>query len=134
MQIESFDDLLNAARNQPIPQHMLFVFLRTRLPKDATDVEKSGFERGEGGAFQPISCVDFPASEVSSFELLTREADKLSEAWDKVLVACIDHSGDSGQRVAIDRALKLMISRVESGADLSGLACFDRQGVPLRFT
>ncbi|MDO9479321.1 MAG: ribonucleotide reductase subunit alpha, partial [Hydrogenophaga sp.] len=58
MNIATFDDLLSAARAQPLPQRLLLVFAGIELPDDATPTERAGFERGEGGALVPQMCVD----------------------------------------------------------------------------
>ena len=49
MNIQTFDDLLSAARSQPLPQRLLFVFAGVELPDDATPAQRLEFERGEGG-------------------------------------------------------------------------------------
>ena len=58
MDISSFDDLLHAARLQPEPQRLLFVFVGVELPDDATPAQRARFEQGQGGALVPLMCVD----------------------------------------------------------------------------
>ena len=41
MDISSFDDLLHAARLQPEPQRLLFVFVGVELPDDATPAQRA---------------------------------------------------------------------------------------------
>ncbi len=55
MDISSFDDLLHAARLQPEPQRLLFVFVGVELPDDATPAQRARFEQGQGGALVPLS-------------------------------------------------------------------------------
>lgn len=50
MDISSFDDLLHAARAQPEPQRLLFVFAAAELPDDATPAQRARFAAGQGGA------------------------------------------------------------------------------------
>ncbi|MEO8923737.1 MAG: ribonucleotide reductase subunit alpha, partial [Caldimonas sp.] len=40
MSISSFDDLLRAAREQPEPQRLLFVFAGAELPDDSSAVQQ----------------------------------------------------------------------------------------------
>lgn len=118
----------------PVAQRMLFVFLKTRAQKDYDESQRSAFERGEGGAFQPMFCVDFAPEEVVDLPSLCAKADELSTDWDKILVACMDSPSESARKREVDAALKQLVSRVETGADLSGFVCFERDGTPLTFT
>jgi hypothetical protein len=56
--ISSFDDLLCAARAQTEPQRLLFVFTKVTLPDDSTPEQQARFQTGEGGALEPLMCVD----------------------------------------------------------------------------
>jgi len=49
MNISDFDDLLCAARGQPEPQRLLFVFANAELPDAATPAQRARFEAGGGG-------------------------------------------------------------------------------------
>ena len=73
MNIQTFDDLLNAARNQPVPQRLLFVFSAVELPDDATDSQRLEFDCGEGGALVPLMCVDKAPAELADFGALVAE-------------------------------------------------------------
>jgi len=70
MNISTFDDLLRAAREQPEPQRLLFVFAGAVLPDDSTPDERAGFEAGEGGALAPLMAVDKTPEEIDTFEAL----------------------------------------------------------------
>ncbi len=48
MDISTFDDLLAAARAQPQPQRLLFVFAAIELPDDATPPSAPAFEQRPG--------------------------------------------------------------------------------------
>ncbi len=74
MEITRFEDLLAAARAQPEPQRLLFVFAAVELPDDATPQERDGFTRGEGGALVPQMCVDKAPHELNTFADLVTEA------------------------------------------------------------
>ena len=47
MNITNFDDLLQAARAQPEPQRLLFVFAGAELPPSASAEQRRQFEAGE---------------------------------------------------------------------------------------
>lgn len=130
MEILSFDNLLDAARAQPSPQRLLLLFLRTELQKDATLAERQGFDAGRGGALEPLSSVDLAVADVPSFASLQREADARSAGWDKLLVACIDESGEAPQFAKT--ALQQMTARVQTGGHLSDYLLFNRSGIPLQ--
>jgi hypothetical protein len=130
--ISCFDDLLAAARAQPLAQRVLLVFVQTKMQKDYDAVERAGFERGEGGALQPMFCVDFSVAELTDFAALARDADQLDQPWDKVLVACMDDVGDAPTRA--DTELRLLVGRIEAGEDLRSYACFDSDGDAVRFS
>lgn len=132
MQIADFDDLLRAASNQPKPQRMLFVFMKTVVQKDYTAEQRAAVEADEGGALMPQFCVDLTPPEVSSLSALVQEADQQSSDWDKVLIACMDDDVAAASKRATE-ALENMIARVQTGGDLSGYLCFTRQGDPVRF-
>ena len=51
--LQTFADVLAAARRQKEPQRLLLVFAAAELPHDATELEKAMFERGEGGTLAP---------------------------------------------------------------------------------
>ena len=74
MDISSFDDLLHAARAQPEPQRLLFVFAAAELPDDATPAQRARFAAGQGGALVPLMCVDKTPQELPSFSALVEEA------------------------------------------------------------
>lgn len=133
-EIDSFASLVRAAREQPEPQRLLFVFARPVLPDDHDDAQAERFRSGEGGALQPLMCVDREPAELSSLEALAAEAPDPDQDWKVVLVAAI--AGRDGRPPTDDDAthgLNTMIRTLHAGGDLSGFVAFDREGVPLRF-
>ena len=89
MNIQTFDDLLSAARSQPLPQRLLFVFAGVELPSDATPAQRFEFERGEGGALVPQMCVDKGLDELHSFDQLVQEAKAFGQPWGMVFAAAL---------------------------------------------
>ena len=132
--ITSYESLLSAAKQQPEPQRLLFVFLRASLPDDHGDEDASRFHSGQGGALQPIMCVDKTLGELSTFSALVAEAERIEKDWQIVLVAGL--AGKNGAVPSSDDAeepLKMMLHAVENGGDLSKYMAFDREGVPVQF-
>ncbi len=134
MDISSFDDLLMAARAQPEPQRMLFVFAGAELPDDATPEQRARFEQGEGGALVPVMCVDKSIAELSSFDALMDESRGMGQAWQIVFAAAL--SGTGGRALTSDDAkepLKRMEDAIRRGA-FDNYIPFDRQGQPVLFS
>jgi hypothetical protein len=70
MSIETFDDLLQAAKLQQQPQRLLMVFANAELPPDANAAQRAAFDAGDGGALVPHMCVDKLPQEIASFAAL----------------------------------------------------------------
>jgi len=92
MTISTFDDLLQAARAQPQPQRLLFVFAGTELPDDATPAQRAGFAAGQGGALVPLMCVDKHPDELASFSALAEESRQFGHDWRIVFAAALSGS------------------------------------------
>ncbi|PSF07119.1 ribonucleotide reductase subunit alpha [Marinobacter fuscus] len=110
--ISSYQDLVQASREEPEPQRFLFVFCKAELPDDASAEERAAFERGEGGALTPVICVDKTPEEVSRFEQLVEESRETGQDWDMVFVAAM--SGRGGIVPSSDEAQQPMTMMVES--------------------
>lgn len=131
MGIASFDDLLQAARLQPEPQCLLFVFAGAELPEECTPEQRARFQEGEGGALVPLMSVDKTPEELSSFAALAEETRQFGRNWSVVFVAAL--SGRNGRAPGAEdagRSLDRMIEAIKAGAVASFLP-FDRQGRPL---
>ena len=132
--ITNYESLLSVANKQPQPQRLLFVFLRASLPDDHGEADASNFHSGQGGALQPIMCVDKTLSELSTFSDLVAESERVEKDWQIVLVAGL--AGKNGIAPSSDEAeepLKMMLHTVENGGDLSKYMAFDREGAPVQF-
>ena len=70
MNIESYQDLIQAAQAQTEPQRLLFVFAKAELPNGYTEQQKQNFEQGQGGALEPVLCVDKLPQDVADFQQL----------------------------------------------------------------
>ena len=134
MNISSFDDLLEAARAQPEPQRLLFVFASAELPDDATAEQRARFEHGEGGALVPVMCVDKAIEELSSFGALAAEAREMGQTWQMVFAAAL--AGSGGRELMPDDAkepLKRMEDAIRRGV-FTNFIPFDTEGHPVHFS
>ncbi len=116
MIISGFQSLLQAARRQPEPQRMLFVFVRAELPEGAGPEEIRRFEAGQGGALAPVMFVDKEPSAIQSFAELVEESRHTGQKWDMVFVGCL---GGQGDREPTDeeaqKAMELMVKSIQGG-------------------
>ena len=133
MEISSFDDLLRAAREQPEPQRLLFVFANAVLPDDSTPEQRARFEAGEGGALAPLMCADKTPDELETFEALLEESKQFGQEWAIVFVASLPgRAGRAPTSKEADQPLERMVEAIKTGAFGSFLP-FDRQGQPMLF-
>lgn len=132
MNISTFDDLLQAARLQPIPQRLLFVFAGAELPEDATAEQRASFEAGEGGSLVPLMTVDKAPGELAGFQALADESLSIGPDWRIVFVAAM--SGSAGREPTSADAtpiLQRMVESIKRGA-IGTLIPFDRQGLAVQ--
>ena len=133
MNISSFDDLLRAAREQPEPQRLLFVFANAALPDDSTPEQQARFHAGEGGALTPLMSVDKTPEELGTFAALVEESRQFGHDWAIVFVAGLSGRDDRPPTsVEADQALQRMIDAIKTGA-FGAFMPFDRQGQPMLF-
>lgn len=132
MNISTFNDLLQAARYEPLPQRLLFVFTAVELPEDSTAQQRADFEAGHGGELAPLMCVDKSPQELDSFSALCAEAQQFQQPWGLVFAAAL--SGTPGQPPAdkaVDDAFEAMVEDLKQGR-LERYIPFDRDGVPVQ--
>ena len=133
MILTSFDDLLHAARQQPQPQRLLFVFAGASLPADADTAKKERFAAGQGGELAPLMCVDKTPDELSGFPALAEESRQFGQDWAIVFVAALD--GRNGLAPSSEEAavpLQRMVESIMAGS-ITAFMPFDRQGQPVQF-
>lgn len=131
--LETFQDLLNASRQQPEPQRLLFVFALAGLPADATAAQRRDVENGQGGQLTPTLCVDMTPEDITDFAALVAESEQTGLHWDVMFVGSL--SGRGGIAPSDDEAeqpLRLMVAAINEGR-IDGLAAFNRQGEVLSF-
>ena len=134
MQIDSFEDLLSAARQQAEPQRMLCVFAGVELADDTTPEQRARFAAGEGGALVPRMAADKGLDELSSFESLAQESLQFSQDWVLVFVAALSgRNGAPAPDDAVERAMEQMTEAVGQG-QLSAFLAFNRKGEPVSFS
>jgi hypothetical protein len=131
--IASFDDLLRAARAQPEPQRLLFVFTVAELPEDSTPEERRRFAEGLGGALVPLVCVDKSPGELDTFAALAEESRAMGHDWSVVFAAGLAGRGGRAPTSEDSQApLQRMVDAIKFGAHAPFMA-FDRDGVPVQF-
>ena len=134
-EINSFDDLLRAARSHRERQRLLFVFAGTELPDEATPEQRERIAQGEGGVLVPLMCVDKLPEELESFDALVRESQQFEQPgqpWRLVFTAAL--SGTAAQAPSdddADKVLRRMVEAVKTGA-FSAYLPFNRDGQPVR--
>lgn len=134
MDITCFDDLLQAARLQPEPQRLLFVFAASSVPDDATPQQKASHARGEGGELTPILCVDKTPDELGTFAALVEESRRTGQDWHVVFVAAMaDQTAYLPDNKDVDQAFQRMTQMIKYGT-VSSLLAFDRTGEPILFS
>lgn len=128
MSISTFEDLLTAARQQPQPQRLLFVFATAELPDGSSPQEAQAFEAGQGGALVPLMFVDKTPDEIDSFADLVTESLQFGAKWAMVFAASL--SGRNGKAPTSEEAEAPMQSMVESikAGQLGTFIPFDPQG------
>jgi len=131
--ISNFDDLVRAAREQPEPQRLLFVFATAELPDDSTPEQRASFEAGEGGALAPLMTVDKTPDELGTFAALAEEARQFGPGWAIVFVASLPgRDGRAPTSKEAELPLQRMAESIQSGS-LGSFLPFNRQGEPMLF-
>jgi len=131
MNISSFDDLLRAAREQPEPQRLLFVFAEAALPDDSTPEQRARFEAGQGGALTPLMSVDKTPEELGTFAALVEESRRFGPDWAIVFVASLPgRDGRAPTSKEADQSLQRMLESIKAGS-IGTFIPFDRRGEPV---
>jgi len=134
MNISNYADLLKAARQQPEPQRLLFVFTQPELPDGYTEAQKRDFQAGRGGVLTPQMCTDKALGELGDFSDLVQESRQMGPDWKIVFVACL--AGRAGVMPSSEEAqehLKTMIHSIQNGA-ISRYLAYDQDGELVRFS
>ena len=133
LRISTFDDLLRAARQQPEPQRLLFVFAGVELPDGSTPEQERRFATGGGGALVPLMCVDKTPDQLTTFSTLVEESRLVGPEWALVFVASL--AGRGGRAPTSKEAegpLQSMVESIKAGAHQSFIP-FGTDGRPVRF-
>jgi len=131
MSISTFEDLLTAARQQPEPQRLLFVFATAELPDGSSAEETQAFEAGHGGALVPLMCASKMPDELDSFAALVSESLQFGAKWAVVFASSL--SGSSGKAPTTEDAevpLQSMVEAIKVG-QIGTFIPFDPQGQTL---
>jgi hypothetical protein len=129
-----FQQLLQAAAQQPEPQRLLFVFARADLPDHPTAEQRDRFLSGHGGTLTPLMCVDKAPVDLADFDALLAESRRAGPPWQVVFAAAL--SGVEGRAPTpsqVGSALEKMVHAVWGGA-VGGFAAYDASGEPLELS
>lgn len=128
MNISSFEDLLQAAKQQSQPQRLLFVFAGADLPQDSTPAQRDSFLAGQGGALVPLMYVDKLPQDLASFAALDQESRAFGKEWSIVFVAALSGSGGKAPTSeAAEKPMQQMVESIKMGS-LASFIPFNRQG------
>lgn len=128
MQISTFDDLLQAARQQADAQRLLLVFAEASLPDNASPEQRAAFAAGHGGELAPTTCVDKTPDEIGSFAALVQEAAQFNPNWVIVFVAGAAGIGPKAPTSKdVEPHLQGMVEAIKAG-QLGNFIPFNRDG------
>lgn len=131
--ITNFNTLLQAARKEPEPQRLLFVFTRPELPEGHSKLESERFHAGQGGTLTPIMYVDKTLDELSNFSDMVAESQKMGEQWKIVFIAAL--SGRNGvlpSSSETQTTLDMMVKSIQQGI-VSKFLAYDTNGQSVNF-
>lgn len=131
-QIETFDDLVAMAADEPEPAKLLVVLVGVepvfrRRPGGA---EVTGENEG---SLTPLMVRDLLLSPALDLDDVVAGADETRRPWQFLMLAVL--AGRHGRAPGHDECdihLKRMAKALLTGGDLSRFACFDREGRPIR--
>ncbi|KFZ29363.1 ribonucleotide reductase subunit alpha [Pseudidiomarina atlantica] len=128
MVIESYADLIAAAKQQPEPQRLLFVLAKAELPQDATSSQQQRFAAQQGGALEPVLCVDKLPDEVADFNTLIEESGHTGVEWDIAFIASMEgRAGHPPSSDEADQPLTLMVNKIKAGS-IADFVTVNKQG------
>ncbi len=134
IEITDFNSLLAAARAEPEPQRLLFIFLQPVLPEEHTEEEARRFHEGQGGALEPVVCVDKGTDELTTFTDLVAESDRTGAKWQVMLIASSPgRDGVEPTEDQIEKALNTMLETVRAGGSLAQFIALNREGEVVQF-
>lgn len=126
MNINNFNDLVNEAKKQNIPQRMLFLFAKAESLKGVFAVKH------KSGTITPVMCADKLPEEIKTFQDLVTEADGISRNWNFVFIATFgDNPLQAPSSKDADSYLKRMCDDLAEGKDLSKYVVLDRDESPV---
>lgn len=128
MNITCYADFITAARQQPQPQRLLFVFAAAELPENPSKGQRIRFEAGQGGALAPVMCVDKLPEELGDFAELVKESAQMGKHWDIAFASGM--SGKGGKAPSsqdADQPLNQMVEMIRQG-NISRFLAFTRDG------
>lgn len=128
MTIDSFDDLVRMARDEPEPAVLLACVLRTDALLTASAVGEETPLEGEG-VLRPVMVKGFAVGAGLDFEQLRAEAEQARPDWAFIMLAVLAGSlGKPPPAGQVDEQLKHMARCIHTGSSLDRYLFIDRQG------
>lgn len=126
--LSTYNDFIQAAKQQSEPQRLLFVFTKKEIPAEATPEQIERFKAGEGGNLEPVLCVDKLPEEVENLADFIEESEQTGLTWDIAFAASM--SGLMGHAPTSEQAEQPLTMMVESikGGTVANFIAFDRNG------
>ncbi|MDY0331176.1 MAG: hypothetical protein RBR52_11880 [Thiomonas sp.] len=132
MQIADFADFLQAAKQQPQPQRLYFVFATIELPEDASPAQRTRHAAGGGGALVPVMAVDKSPHDLPDFETLAEESRYTGTPWDMVFVTTQTLPNDKlPDDAQVEQTLTELIESIRLG-QIDHFLTFDKVGRMVR--
>ena len=116
MEINSYQEFIQMAKQQPEPQRLLLVLAKAQMPDQPTEAQKAQFEQQAGGNLEPVLCVDKLPEEIEDFQTLVEESKRTDIDWDIAFISAMD--GRGGHPVSSDEAtqpLEMMVQQIQAG-------------------
>jgi len=130
--IETFDDLLEMARSEPVPVKLLTVLVRAE-PVMQTDSDGNEVPIEGEGMLTPLMVKSHAVEDTPGFEFLRADADAGKKDWTFMMIGVLP--GQPGQPPAddlVDEQLKNMARAIHAGSGLDRYLFFDRNGIPVQ--
>lgn len=130
--IETFDDLLEMARSEPVPVRLLTVLVRAE-PVMQADSDGNEVSIDGEGMLTPLMVKSHAVEDIAGFEFLRAEADAGKKDWAFIMVGVLP--GQPGQPPPddhVDEQLKNMARAIHAGSGLDRYLFFERNGDPVQ--
>lgn len=132
--INSFDDLVQMALDEPDPPQLLTVMIRAEAVHAGGDETHTRALEGEG-LLKPVMVKSHSITPDLCFAHLKAEADQQDDRWAFIMIAILPGQGGRPPAPpAVDENLKHMARTLLVGGDLSRYLFVNREGEPVQIS